>query len=156
MDERQDDDTPTTDREQATSETTEIDGGGRLARLLASVRDLLTGIAGRDGRRDEQTGEQEPLGRVGDGPPAEQTDHSLLAVDPELLDPEQRIVQLLLSEGGRIPQSEIVERTRWTSSTVSRRLGNMESRGLVERRRFTDGKTVFLVDESVDPSLERD
>lgn len=150
MDERQDDDTTTTDRAQATTETTATDDDGTLARLLARVRDWFDSLTDSDDRADEA----EPVGRIDGGTKTDPADHPLLSVDPELLDPEQRIVQLLLSENGRIPQSEIVERTRWTSSTVSRRLGDMESRGLVERRRFTDGKTVFLVEDAVDDSHE--
>jgi hypothetical protein len=125
-----------------------------LERVRASLQQWLTDVRSALAGRDS-TDESEPRhpSRPDGGAATSQQDHPLLAVDPELLDPEQRITQLLLQEDGRIPQAEIVERTRWTSSTVSRRLGDMESRDIVERRRFAGGKTVFLSDEAGDTPL---
>lgn len=72
------------------------------------------------------------------------TDHPLVGVDPELLNPERRILQVLIVEGGVLEQSDLVERTRWTDSTISRTLCRMETQERVERRRDGNGKLVFL------------
>lgn len=71
----------------------------------------------------------------------------LVDVDPELLDAKRRIVQLLVVSGGSLPQSELVERTRWTSSTISRKLCEMESNDVVIRYTTGAGKTVVLNDD---------
>lgn len=70
--------------------------------------------------------------------------HPLLGVDPQLLNPERRILQLLLSEGGALPQSELVERTRWSASTISRALCRMETQERVERYRRGSGNLVVV------------
>lgn len=80
-------------------------------------------------------------------PPTERdvdSDHPLLGVDPELLNAERRILQLLIVEGGRLPQSGLAEQTRWSESTISRTLCRMETQGRIERRRVGSGKYVFL------------
>lgn len=71
-------------------------------------------------------------------------DHPLLGVDPELLNSERRILQLLIIEGGKLPQSELAERTRWSESTISRTLCRMEAQGRIERHRLGSGKCVVL------------
>lgn len=71
-------------------------------------------------------------------------DHPLVGVDPELLNPERRILQLLIVEGGALPQSELVERTRWSDSTISRTLCRMETQERIERHRKGTGKLVVL------------
>lgn len=81
-----------------------------------------------------------------DGAPADDQfdDASIRDVDPELLDAKRRIRQLLLLEDGELPQAEIVERTRWTSSTISRKLCEMEEEGKVTRYQLGIGKHVLL------------
>lgn len=71
-------------------------------------------------------------------------DNPILGVDPELLNPERRILQLLLIEGGRLPQATLVERTRWSDSTISRTLCRMETQSRIERHRLGSGKCVVL------------
>lgn len=75
---------------------------------------------------------------------ATDADHPLVGVDPELLNPERRILQVLIVEGGVVEQSALVERTRWTDSTISRKLCRMETQGRIERRREGTGKLVLL------------
>jgi len=75
---------------------------------------------------------------------ATDADHPLVGVDPELLNPERRILQVLIVEGGMVEQSALVERTRWTDSTISRTLCRMETQGRIERRREGTGKLVLL------------
>jgi uncharacterized membrane protein len=85
-------------------------------------------------------------GRTGVEPrvAATDADHPLVGVDPELLNPERRILQVLIVEGGVVEQSALVERTRWTDSTISRKLCRMETQGRIERRREGTGKLVLL------------
>ncbi|ELZ98093.1 hypothetical protein C440_02558 [Haloferax mucosum ATCC BAA-1512] len=71
-------------------------------------------------------------------------ENTLPDVDPELLDPERRIFQLLIIEGGRLSQATLVERTRWSDSTISRTLCQMESQGRIDRYRLGTGKCVVL------------
>ncbi|WP_241662593.1 helix-turn-helix transcriptional regulator [Halorubrum depositum] len=75
---------------------------------------------------------------------ATDADHPLVGVDPELLNPERRTLQVLIVEGGVVEQSALVERTRWTDSTISRTLCRMETQGRIERRREGTGKLVLL------------
>jgi len=42
---------------------------------------------------------------------------------------------VIMDAGGVLPQSEIVQRTRFSKSQISRILDVLESKGLVERRR---------------------
>lgn len=72
------------------------------------------------------------------------SDHPLLGVDPGLLNPERRILQLLLVEGGALAQAEIVDRTRWSDSTISRTLCRMEAQERIARRQDGSGKLVIL------------
>ena len=72
------------------------------------------------------------------------SDHPLLGVDSELLNPERRILQLLLVEGGVLAQAEIVERSRWSDSTISRTLCRMEAQERIVRRQDGGGKLVIL------------
>jgi uncharacterized membrane protein len=76
--------------------------------------------------------------------PPTDTDHPLVGVHPELLNPERRILQVLILEGGVLGQSALVERTRWTDSTISRTLCRMETQERVERRQDGTGKLVLL------------
>jgi hypothetical protein len=159
MAKRREQTTPSTDQVRSPTESTVDDESDRtpFERLRTSLREWLTDVRGAlTGRDQADESERRHPSRADGGATTGQQDHPLLAVDPELLDPEQRITQLLLQEDGRIPQAEVVERTRWTSSTVSRRLGDMESRDIVERRRFAGGKTVFLSDEAGDTPLQSD
>ncbi|WP_416841705.1 helix-turn-helix transcriptional regulator [Haloferax sp. DFSO52] len=87
-------------------------------------------------------GTLEPDGKPVDS--ASRSDHPLLGVEPELLNPERRILQLLLVEGGVLAQSEIVERSRWSDSTISRTLCRLEAQERVVRRQDGGGKLVIL------------
>ena len=85
-------------------------------------------------------------GRTGVEPRVAATDpdHQLVGIDPEILNPERRILQVLIVEGGVVEQSALVERTRWTDSTISRKLCRMETQGRIKRRREGTGKLVLL------------
>ncbi|MFC7214442.1 helix-turn-helix transcriptional regulator [Saliphagus sp. GCM10025334] len=75
--------------------------------------------------------------------------------DPLLTDQEQ-IQQLISQSGGRMRQSDLVEETKWSSSSVSRKLSSMEEEGLITRVQVGRGNLVFLAgyepDAAVSPS----
>ena len=64
-------------------------------------------------------------------------------VSKTLKNDEQRVYKAIIDEG-IINQSELVERTGLSKSSVSRALYGLESRGLVERRRRGMGNVVLL------------
>lgn len=61
-----------------------------------------------------------------------------------LADTERIVYETALEADGEIAQREIVERTDLSKATVSRTLGNLESRGLLDRERRGMGNVVVL------------
>ena len=61
-----------------------------------------------------------------------------------LVPPEEHLLELLEENGGRMKQSDVVGAVEWSESTVSRKLGDLESAGAVTRYRIGRGKLVFL------------
>ncbi|UTF53981.1 helix-turn-helix transcriptional regulator [Natronosalvus rutilus] len=78
------------------------------------------------------------------------------ASDDPLLTDQEQIQQLIAQSGGRMRQSDLVEETRWSSSSVSRKLSSMEEEGLITRVQVGRGNLVFLAgyepDAAVSPS----
>jgi hypothetical protein len=68
--------------------------------------------------------------------------------DPLLTD-EDRVRQLLEENGGRLQQSEFVERTDWSKSKVSRLLSRMDDNG--EVRKITIGRENLIALEGEEP-----
>lgn len=62
--------------------------------------------------------------------------------DPELLSPEQHVLELLEVNGGQMRQSDIVERTDWSKAKVSRTLSSMEEEDAIKRVRIGRGNVV--------------
>jgi len=65
-------------------------------------------------------------------------------ISKTLKNDEQVIHEVIINSDGIIAQSEIVEMTGLSKSTVSRALDMMESKGLVERKRRGMGNLVLL------------
>ena len=61
----------------------------------------------------------------------------------ELLTDGERIRRLLLQSGGQMRQTALVSALPWSSSTVSRKLTELEERGEVSRIQVGRGKVVF-------------
>lgn len=86
-----------------------------------------------------QTDEAEPVPVASDVTPnttadgEDPTDGSESTVVTEPLTDEDRIQQLLDENGGRLHQSEIVSKTGWSKSKVSRLLSRMEENGLITK-----------------------
>lgn len=53
--------------------------------------------------------------------------------EPEILTDEDRVIQMLRSNGGQLQQMTIVEDTDWSKSKVSRLLSRMEEQGQIEK-----------------------
>ena len=64
-------------------------------------------------------------------------------VGEELLTDGERIRRLLLQSGGQMRQTALVSALPWSSSTVSRKLTELEERGEVSRIQVGRGKVVF-------------
>jgi hypothetical protein len=70
--------------------------------------------------------------------------------DEEFLSDEDRVITLLESEGGRMKQVEIVDRTDWSKSKVSMLLSDMESEGEVSKLRVGRENIVSLAGHEPD------
>jgi hypothetical protein len=66
-----------------------------------------------------------------------------------------QVMDILHEEGGRIYQRELVDRTEWSASKVSRLLSTMEDDGLVEKVRIGRENVVTVADtDSADAENE--
>lgn len=63
--------------------------------------------------------------------------------DPALTD-EERIARLLVSSGGRMKQSQIVDRTDWSKAKVSRLLSGMADKGEITKLTIGRENIIFL------------
>lgn len=68
--------------------------------------------------------------------------------EEEMPTTEDRILDLVDRNGGRIEQSEIVSHLQYSAATVSRRLGDMEEDGDVVRYKVGRKKVVCLPDRT--------
>ena len=90
--------------------------------------------AATNGDADGQTGE----------PAADATGtDDVVATGEELLTDSERIRRLLLQSGGQMRQTALVSALPWSSSTVSRKLTEMEERDEITRVQVGRGKVVF-------------
>lgn len=156
------------------SETTDRSTGGESATtavLVAIVVLSVLGIAGalayRSGLFGTTTGRSNETAADTDSPdrsdgvskptgPAEQREKEVAAseaatvtasepiTDERVLSDEERIFALLESEGGRMKQVEIVERTDWSKSKVSMQLSEMEEEGTISKLRVGRENIVSL------------
>lgn len=76
----------------------------------------------------------------------ERTDYA--DIDAQFLGAKRRIEQLLAAEEGYIQQSDLVARTRWSASTISRKLCEMESDGGIVRYQIGSRKVVIDTDRA--------
>lgn len=106
--------------------------GSRIGLFLSEVHRL---IADRDTRFDEE----EPSGKR---PTGASDEHR--TVGPQLKPPEERIVEIVSQNGDGIKQRDIVDAIRWSESTVSRKLCELEANGAVVRYQVGREKMVYL------------
>ncbi|MFC6725839.1 helix-turn-helix transcriptional regulator, partial [Halobium palmae] len=65
--------------------------------------------------------------------PTEDGDPPATAAPDTVVTDEDRILQLLAENDGRLMQSELVDQTGWSKSKVSRRLSALEEEGQVSK-----------------------
>jgi hypothetical protein len=92
---------------------------------------VLTGVAS-SARRDGGTEADVASDRELDAPTEPVPDPPPVS-ESSVQSDEQRTIQLLRENGGRLPQREITERTDWSKSKVSRLLSKMEEAGMVTK-----------------------
>lgn len=67
----------------------------------------------------------------------------------EVLTDEERVLELLEANGGRIRQAAVAEECDWSASKTSRVIGRMADEGAIEKLRLGRENLVTLPDESV-------
>jgi hypothetical protein len=103
-----------------------------------------------DGEGDDQGEDSD-----GDGGLASAGDDAAPPTDSPLLTDEDRVRRLLGENGGRLPQAEVVERTEWSKSKVSRLLSRMEEDGEIEKITLGRENLIVLEDEAPGGTDER-
>ena len=110
---------------------------GDIGRPFGAVRSFAERVVSRSGSDDRAT-ERSTEHRV------RATSHPDGGESEQLVPPRERLLGLLERNDGRMRQSDIVEAVEWSESTVSRKLGALESSGEVTRYRIGRGKIVVL------------
>lgn len=113
--------------------------GRPIRAVISAVERVVVGTT-PSSQAEEVTGPPAGGGDVG----ARSTDRRNGRGTEQLVPPRERIIELIERNGGRMKQGEIVEAVQWSESTVSRKLGTLESAGAITRYRIGRGKIVFL------------
>ena len=115
--------------------TTSLPGGGRLEAVVTDALRRFTGETNADGGAARPDATNVEGNRTGSRKDTE---------TEQLLTPEERIVEALERNGGTMKQAEIVATVRWSESTVSRKLSDLESREALSRYQIGREKLVYL------------
>ena len=102
--------------------------GGAVAWYTGTLATVFRGGGGTDS--DGGASAAEPGSPVESEQPAEPA-----VPEEELLSDEDRVIELLEQNGGRMKQVNIVENTEWSKSKVSMLLSDMEDEGLISKLR---------------------
>ncbi|WP_436935586.1 helix-turn-helix transcriptional regulator [Halovenus marina] len=126
-------------------------GSGTDMVMMAVAAVLLVGIGGgvtwyAATRTRTETTETAPLSQ----PRSETSEPAAETVDPELVADEDRVLQLLEQNGGRMKQVDIVEETEWSKSKVSMLLSEMEEEELISKLRVGRENIISLAGEEPD------
>ncbi|WP_440989240.1 helix-turn-helix transcriptional regulator [Haloarchaeobius baliensis] len=143
----------------STATTPEQGGGGSSFPMLPVMLGLLL-VAGAGAvvwlRRRE---DGDDTGATATGSPADATGGDATTAsqpeepsvpDEELLTDEDRVVELLTENGGRMRQSNIVDETDWSKSKVSMLLSDMEDDGSISKLRVGRENIVSLAGHEPD------
>ncbi len=76
--------------------------------------------------------------------------------DARSIPDEDRVVELLSSQGGSLRQQAVVDRTDWSKSKVSRLLSRMEQRGTIRKVPVGRENAIELTGEDPTGELEDD
>lgn len=131
------------------------DNGGIALAGIVVVVVLGLGGAVMYGRRDGDTGDPDrPAEKTGGqsgtapgtdretGPDGEDSQETVLT-------DEERVLELLNANGGRMRQAAIVEEFDWSASKTSRVIGGLSEDGAIKKRQLGRENLVMLPDESV-------
>ena len=120
-------------------------GLGIVGVVIVSLRDRIpSGVAGTRGRPPAESASPTESTATAPGTDGEHEAPSTPADLP--LSDDDRLLSLLDSAGGRLHQSEVVDRTGWSKAKVSRRLTALEEDGEVVRIELGREKLVCLSD----------
>lgn len=114
--------------------------------VIGQIRGMLEQVLGVTSvtsdvvQRSDENGRRSTAARAGARPRA--------APEEEMATTEDRILDLVDRNGGRIEQSDIVSHLQYSAATVSRRLGDMEEEGDVVRYKVGRKKVVCLPDHA--------
>ncbi|QZP38004.1 helix-turn-helix transcriptional regulator [Halobaculum magnesiiphilum] len=131
------------DPDSSPTNATEADGG----HAVADEHD------GDDGQRTDPGAAADGSAESGDGADSDDAggaDRTAAVHDPRALTPEEEVESVLAANGGRLKQSEIVERTGWSKSKVSRTLSRMDDAGAIEKTTIGRGNVISLPEHTPD------
>jgi hypothetical protein len=94
----------------------------------------------------EKTGSDEPNPEAATAPAdTEESDETA----EELLSDEERVIQLIEANGGRMKQADIVKETDWSNAKVSQLLSAMEEDGEIDKLRIGRENLISFPDEDI-------
>ena len=121
--------------------------GGGAGAAEDSAEDGEDSAGDGDDQGEDSDGDDQGEDSDGDGGLASAGDDAATPTDSPLLTDEDRVRRLLGENGGRLPQAEVVERTEWSKSKVSRLLSRMEEDGEIEKITLGRENLIVLEDE---------
>ena len=114
----------------------------RLSNVLAPAEEASDGVGGGSDESGGDANVSISADAHTNADPSADGD-GLAGAGEELLTDGERIRHLLLQSGGQMRQTALVSALPWSSSTVSRKLTELEERGEVSRIQVGRGKVVF-------------
>lgn len=109
---------------------------------LRRVRDRLLGGGRPAESAGNGSGDEEP-GAATSRPAGDDVEGTVRPTE-RILTPEERIVEVVSANGGRMKQAEIVSTLEWSESTVSRKLSDLEANDAITRYQIGREKLVYL------------
>jgi len=123
-------------------------GVALIALLVVGIAVSAWWLRGRD-TDDERTTPSESDRPDGPDQPVEPESEPSSSIDPELLSDEERVERLLKRNGGRMKQSDIVEKTGWSSAKVSQLLSEMDQEDRIDKLRIGRENLIALPEENI-------
>lgn len=114
----------------------------RVRTSLRRVRDRLLGGGRPAEPAGDGSGDEDPVAATSRaaGDDAERNVRST----ERILTPQERVVEVVSANGGRMKQAEIVSTLDWSESTVSRKLSDLEANDAITRYQIGREKLVYL------------
>lgn len=129
--------------------------GGLVSPLLAGLIGLgiVLAVAATALVFRRQASEESPLARNerdDGGQPDEATDESDTPSSQELLSPEERVLELVEANGGRMKQKQVTEELDWSAARTSQVVGKLREAGTLESFRLGRENVLTLPDTDID------